>query len=483
MTTFIIRTATALICLLTCCAGCSRHPQPVEVPASPTSAAEQPELTGQAVSREQNLEPEQALPLDATQPTQVRSLADRLGTRFIRAGVDVRQTPRLTEVPVPDIPGGHAIWGGTGRDDEGNIWFGVCVEGIEIPSAYLFSFDPKTNNVTARGDAVSWLKRLGIWRDGEGQMKIHSKIIEADDGFIYFATMDEQGESESRLRYPTWGGHLWRINRQTSDWEHLLATKEALIAVSCSGRYVYALGYFGHVLYQYDTQTAASQQLTVGSYRAHVSRNFLTDLGHHVYVPRVSGDETDNAVTVALVEFDEHLHEVSAHPLREYRADGSFDTHGLVGFVYLADASVCFTSAPGYFWHLVPDSNGSATVQELGWFHPEGESYPAALMTYDGEAWIGGLANTKSHGWQWVVRRLDRDESQIGDFDESSRQLLVNEDLALYGTNTRDDEGSVYFVGRCQRGGRFQPILLRGTFDRRRAGDETGTDLTLPRLE
>lgn len=182
---------TALICILTCYAGCSRRPAPADSQ------------------------------VNQARPTRVRSDADRLGTRFIHDGIDLDRAPLLTEIPAPDIPGGNAIWGGTGRDDDGNIWFAVCSAGIEIPSAHLFSYDPTTNKTTNRGDTVSWLKKLGIWRDGEGQMKIHSKIVEADDGFVYFASMDEQGEDAGRMDYPKWGGHLWRINRRTNTWEHL----------------------------------------------------------------------------------------------------------------------------------------------------------------------------------------------------------------------------------------------------------------------
>jgi hypothetical protein len=387
-----------------------------------------------------------------------------LGARFVHDGIDLDRAPLLTEIPVPDIPGGNAIWGGTGRDDDGHIWFGVCSEGIEIPSAHLFSYDPRTNKITNRGGTVSWLKKLGIWRDGEGQMKIHSKIVEADDGFVYFASMDEQGEDGKCMNYPKWGGHLWRINRRTNAWEHLLATKEALIAVGCTGRYVYALGYFGHVLYQYDTKTAESQSLEVGSYRAHATRNFLTDLNHHVYVPRVSGDEAGEDVAAELVEFDERLHELGAYDLNEYRADGSFNRHGIVGFVYLADGSICFTSHSGFLWHLVPDRAGSATLHELGWFHPEGESYSASLMTFDGKTSIAGLARTRSHGGQWIVRRLDRDETEVVEFDDASRGLLANGRRLLYGTNTRDDDGSIYFAGRRKRNGQYAPMLLRASF-------------------
>ena len=71
------------------------------------------------------------------------------------------------------------------------------------------------------------------------------------------------------------------------------------------------------------------------------------------------------------------LTEIQRLPLDHYRADSSFDTHGLVGFTYLPNGSIVFTSASGFLWRLDPAPQRPATLTELGWFHPEGASYPA----------------------------------------------------------------------------------------------------------
>ena len=79
--------------------------------------------------------------------------------------------------------------------------------------------------------------------------KVHLIVREVrPDGFLYFASMDEEGENANGSRLPTWGGHLWRMNQATYKWEHLLAAREALIAVAGGGKYIFSLGYFGHVL-------------------------------------------------------------------------------------------------------------------------------------------------------------------------------------------------------------------------------------------
>ena len=89
-------------------------------------------------------------------------------------------------------------------------------------------------------------------------------------------------------------------------WEHLLATPEALIAVAVGDRQVYALGYFGHVLFQFDTATRDVKRIPVGSLGGHVSRNFIADYRDHSYVPRLRADAGSlgrQTARVSIVEF------------------------------------------------------------------------------------------------------------------------------------------------------------------------------------
>ena len=66
------------------------------------------------------------------------------------------------------------------------------------------------------------------------------------------------------------------------------ATPEALIAVATGGPYVYSLGYFNHVLYQFDTRTKRIRSVAVGAAGGHVSRNFFVDDRGHAFVSRVT---------------------------------------------------------------------------------------------------------------------------------------------------------------------------------------------------
>ena len=166
--------------------------------------------------------------------------------------------------------------------------FGLAAaHGHQIPSMHVFEYDSSAGKLTLRGDIVARLQQAGQYRDGEGQMKVHSKFVQADDGWLYFASMDEQGEHENGSKLPTWGSHLWRLQPDGDRWEHLLAAPEGLIAVSGGARWIYTLGYFKHILYQYDTTNGKVNSIVVGSVDGHISRNFLSDQDGHVYVPRL----------------------------------------------------------------------------------------------------------------------------------------------------------------------------------------------------
>lgn len=392
-----------------------------------------------------------------------RNWAERIGTDFTRPASPAVSPLRVVRVPIPEFPGRFAIWGATGRDHQGQIWFGVSAQGVPIPSAHLFEYRPKTGEVLDRGDAVSELKRRGIHVPGEGQMKIHSKIIPGDDGYLYFASMDEQGEKEDGSRLPTWGSHFWRLRPGNTEWEHLFAAPEGLIAVNGIGRWIYALGYFEHVLYQYDTQTGRTRWIRVGSAAGHISRNFLADERGHVYVPRlrmspIADPSADQSrFTATLVEFDETLQELAETPLEHYLPLNAPDAHGITGIAYGADQSLYFTTHVGQLYRITPSSSGPATVEPLGWFHPRGPAYAPSLFSWDGGDTLVGVAQREGEPHEWVT------------FDLRTRTATAQPleieglpgNLLLYGSLTRDNGGVCYLAGMQSAA----PVLLRVEFE------------------
>lgn len=383
--------------------------------------------------------------------------ADTVNSFFDVPPANPLAAPDLRVIASPSFPRASAIWGATGRDARGHIWYGVSAHGGRGASAHLFEYVPESGQIRDRGNVVSELRRLGLLRPDESQKKIHSKIVQGDDGNLYFASMDEEGEKSDGSRLPKWGGHLWRLRLSDYSWEHLLATPEALIAVAAAPEFIYALGYFDHVLYQYDCRTGATRSRHVGSVGGHISRNFLTDARGHVFVPRLRAT-TGSALGMAatLVEMDTRLQEVAETPISHYTMTRGDDSHGITGVQSLADRSLVFTTDQGFLYHVRPRGEGRAAVEEIDWFHPRGKTYFASLFTYDGVRYLTGLWHDQDR-YEWVVFDLKLGLSQAVPVAIPSHEGQPLQQLTLYGSATRDNRGNFYVGGAHHRG----PVLIQ----------------------
>jgi len=394
------------------------------------------------------LQPAAAEPLPA-------GYATLTGSTFVDAPVDLLHGPRIRELSVPITPDANAIWGATGRDSRGHIWFGVSAHAPRM-SAHLFEYDPQADRWHDRGAVVDKLVAAGVQRPGEGQIKIHSKIITGSDGWLYFASTDEEGEQDDGSAPPRWGGHLWRVHPQTHQWQHLASTPDGLVAANGVGRFLYALGYWGHVLYQYDTVRKTMRKTVVGSVPGHVSRNFVVDARGHAYVPRVRRAET-GARIVELIEYDTRLQPIAATRLDHYLGkEPAAANHGITGLTYLSDGRIFFTTHIGHLYEIGYTGPAPATVTASGWFHPQGQRYAPSLFTLGNANLIGGVTQRGTQ-FDWVVRDLREGAANAYPLD-----LGYLKDVLLYGSITRDDAGRVYLVGWASNGaGGQRPLVLQ----------------------
>jgi hypothetical protein len=378
---------------------------------------------------------------------------------------DPYETPDIRSIALPSWPGATAIWGATGRDADGHIWFGISAMETPDRSAHLVEYVPESGQVFDRGDVTTQLQLSRVGRPGERQMKIHSRIIQGADGHLYFTSMDEEGEHEDGSRLPTWGSHIWRLRLPTHRWEHLLAAPEGLIAIAVAGHRVYGLGYFDHVLYQYDAATSQVRSVHVGSVGGHISRNFFVDPRGHIYVPRLRrGPSAPRRLTATLVELNADLEVVDETPLRHYLGTSLEDCHGIVGFQYLADGSIAFVTHVGYLYRVLPFDSGPGIVAEQGWFHPDGEAYAPTLFSPDGQRYLMGVgrrANPTGARWQWLVHDLQAKSSRAVLLRLPQRFAGTDPDLLLYGSITRDNDGSFYVAGALTSNPPSKPLALQ----------------------
>ncbi|MEM8670819.1 MAG: hypothetical protein AAGG48_25045 [Planctomycetota bacterium] len=322
-------------------------------------------------------------------------------------------------------------------------------------SAALCRIAPGETEATSLGDTLSYLKYVVDDPEVE-QAKIHSKPVQSDDGYIYFTSMDERGEKPDGSTLPIWGSHLWRLDPMAEEvyWEHVRAFPDALIATNCTGKFVYALGYFGHVLYQYDTETGSIRSNTVGSVGGHISRNFLVDLNQNAYVPRIT--PTGSSFKVELVQLDPELNELGVFPLTDYDVTADFRSHGIVSYAALKNGDLVFVTAKGALYRVVTASGQPSSLERLGWIHPEGESYSAFLVCPDGEQVLCSLSRAKqAKQFQWLTYDLQENSQTATDLDLPPDSPLL--DALAYGCNTIDDDGNAFIVGQHN----WDPFVLR----------------------
>jgi hypothetical protein len=400
---------------------------------------------------------------DAVDRPVLTSYADLMGCRFMPGAQAPLDSATARLIPLPAVSAGTAIWGATGRDHRGHIWFAISARDTPSASAYLFEYDPARDVIHERGDVLSELRRLGPLRRGEQQMKIHSRIVEGEDGHLYFASMDEHGENTEGGTLPTWGAHLWRVRLGDDHWEHLRAVPEALIAVAGCGRYIVALGYFGHMLYQFDCRTGATASVRVGSVGGHISRNCFCDIRGHSYVPRVQEGPGQGRMRTSLVELDAGLAEVGQTPLAYYTQTRDETSHGIVAFQPLADQSIVFATDQGYLYRVVPQDVGPAEVHPLGWFHPGRRVYTPSLFTSDGAHHLMGLAHAAADddAWAWIVYDLAQRRSVAVPLRLPPVNGQPLRDAVLYGSVTRDNDGHCYVGGSFERNDESRPLLVQ----------------------
>ncbi len=250
--------------------------------------------------------------------------------------------------------------------------------------------------------------------------------------------------------------------------------------MAAGDRYVYALGYFGHVLFQFDTATRDIRRIPVGSLGGHVSRNFVVDYRGHAFVPRLriaTESLGRRAAGVSIVELGTNLEELKETPLEpEHYFDRSpTATHGITGVQEMADGSWYFTTHVGFLYRIQPPArstpvdHGAATVSRVGWVHPNAQMYIASLFTADGATTLMALSHDifgegATGRYQWLTFDMKTGVTRVAPFAVGGMDEPVVSRLLLYGSSAQDAQGNPYVVGVAPNGqGGTAPIVLRVT--------------------
>jgi hypothetical protein len=390
-----------------------------------------------------------------------RTLEQRLGTHFNEVNSRHFKLPNMAQLELPIASEGSVLWGATGRDDFGHVYFGVSTYSKNSDTAFIYQYLPQSNSFIRQSDVISQLKKEGLYKAGISQNKLHSKFYQADDGYLYFTSFDEQGENSKKGILPIHGSHIWRKKPNDLDWEHLLATEDALIALNTDGRYVYSLGYWGHKLYQYDTHSGKFNSTSVGAMNGHISRNFLVSQSGRVFVPNVEKSSEDR-IMVNLHEYDSDLNLVDAYPLEHYVYDEKHSQHGIISYINMKNGEIYFVTGVGALYKISQNSNVKHQVTFEAFLSETNDrgGYFPSLFSIDGKNFLvafGKLPN--SEHYSWLVYETSTKTTATFDLKDFGKKHL------LYGSVTRDNFGNLYVVGVDQSiRGKHKPVILKFTY-------------------
>ncbi len=392
--------------------------------------------------------------------------------RFLRA-------PKIRSLEFPLAPGMNAIWGATARDHLGRVYLGVSAwDGGDDPSASLWRYDSGVDSFELLGDINQKLSELGIRRNTpfpETQIKIHSKIVQASDGRMYFSSQDEHQEKEDGSSNALFGGRLFAFDPNLQKWECIYTAPEGLIALAARGRYVVAQGFSDHVLYQYNIDTKSIKSKKLGTVKGHVSRNIFMDRRMHVYGIRAREAEQgekvgvykvdQQLVRVSLVELDTQLEEKNDWPLEDYLITGTTSAKGITGFCELVDGSIVFVTESGALWILRSQEDRSE-LERLGWIGTDGPCFCGGLFSPYGERFVSGLTIKKGEGiYRWNVFDIEKRQSFSLKLDADSQKLLQRANLLAYGSETIDHASRAYVVGWRQVNDGKAPYVLQFSWE------------------
>lgn len=133
-----------------------------------------------------------------------------------------RVPPSIDFIPTGPIPphgqGSWSTWGDLLLADNGKVYFGVGDHAGRDGHCSLWEYDPRLRRLRM---VVDVHRLLGIGPDGFGEGKIHGRIDQGRDGWLYFATYWGLGQVPETLPAGWDGSHVIRFDPRTDRAEDL----------------------------------------------------------------------------------------------------------------------------------------------------------------------------------------------------------------------------------------------------------------------
>ena len=357
------------------------------------------------------------------------------------------------------FPEGQSTWDDIGFSSKYNkVVVGVTNHRNKVA---LFDYDVTTGKMTNNG----LISDLGHLRDFQWQAKIHSKIIEGNDGYMYFSTDGGESKEEYLMNHPSGysGGFFMKWHPQTKDFVNLgmAMPYESIkdIDIDPETGKLYGVTYPQAHFMLYDPARNKMQDLgRLGS--SHVPRVVFTDWwGNCYYV------DWRQRLVKYQKDGDSLLFARNSLPVFQGTPGDKIVT-GITAYAKDKKNGVIYIITYGAkIVAFYPEKNGMGKVVDLGGVAP---------ATAKIEAWQPYVPNLNigDNGRLYYIvgghgNFIVENKTVLVEFDPATKkhrfifEYPVNELSEATGSDVKDKEGSIYFAGRRDNADRSIPFLIK----------------------
>ncbi|SKB70671.1 hypothetical protein [Dyadobacter psychrophilus] len=347
-------------------------------------------------------------------------------------------------IEYPDFPEAHSTWGSIGYNAASNtVHIGVTNHRDNIG---LFTYDPSQNAMKLNG----FIRDMANLRSYQWQGKIHSKIVSAPDGSIYFTTDGGESREEYLMEHPQGyaGGFFMKWDSKTGLKNLGIGMQfESIkdIDIDPKTGMLYAITYPQAHFLVYNTEK--NQLRDLGRLASsHVPRILFTDWwGNCYYVDwrqRLVKYEKDSD---SLVFARESLPAFPGTP-------GSKIITGVTAFAKDEAKGVIYLITYGAkLIAFYPEKDGIGKVKDLG----------GVIETGHADAWgpyVPNLNIGKNGKLYYIIGGHDnyvvKDKTVLVEYDPASGKKTILQEYPITavteatGCDVRDKDGNIYFAAR-----------------------------------
>lgn len=351
----------------------------------------------------------------------------------------------ITFIEYPDFPDAHSTWGSIGYNPKYNtVHIGVTNHRDNVA---LYEYDVSIDKMKLDG----FIKDLGHLRSFQWQGKIHSKIIAAPDGTIYFSTDGGESREEYLMNHPHGygGGFFMKWDPATNHFENLgmglqyESIKDLELDPETGN--IYGISYpQAHFLVYNPAKNDIRDMGRLAS--THVPRVLFTDdWGNCYYVDwrqrLVKYEKSKDELLFAKESLPSFPNTPGGHIVTGITAYAKDQKNGIIYLITYGAKILSFE----------PRKQGIGPVKDLG----------GVINTIDGEDWRPYVPNLSlgNNGKLYYFigghgNFVKEDVTVFVEFDPQSgeKKILfeyhVSQVNEATGSDVRDKEGNLYFLGR-----------------------------------